>query len=583
MPPFLLTALIASVAKLLLAPAYTSTDFEVHRNWLSITYQLPLGQWYHEATSQWTLDYPPLFACFECALARVIAAVHPQALIISAQPYNDWAFTLVHRGTVVAADVVLLFGASALARATITGPSFLGSAPFSRNALVCMVFFHPGLLIVDHVHFQYNGFLIGVLLFALACIVQVCNDICTSMSFSMEVLPCMSLQGKAAAAAVSFAVLLCLKHTFVYAAPLFAILIFQSSPTLKNFLLAALAGLSGACYPLRRATVWLHSSSPACAVMVASVAPFLAPDPIAEGTQMLRRLFPFGRGLLHEYWAPNVWALYASADKVVKAVLPAGLASQSGLLGTGVSCVIRAIETLIQFVASGYCVTSTMIRLWRLRGGHHVCAKIILLIICSFSPTGHSAISPASPLAVLPSIQPWVCGVLVALGAAWTISRVLCGPKTASRQLIAVFSCYIFGFMFGWHVHEKAILVPLLILACVGGRLSVFVTVRPRHPKYRRYSAHESPQHFSSFVLFSSVATYSLFPLLFRLTGARFIALRVCCFLCDAEGESVHLIATSGHDWLHTSVIYLIPFPRASQRRLFSSFSSHRITCASSG
>ena len=125
----LLLFLTATCLKILLVPSYHSTDFDVHRNWMAITYNLPLKgtyflifsrnetyskiqkiktDWYHEHTSEWTLDYPPFFAYFEYILSKfAFLAGDPHILDIRADPYGSVETVWYQRFTVIVSDVVL--------------------------------------------------------------------------------------------------------------------------------------------------------------------------------------------------------------------------------------------------------------------------------------------------------------------------------------------------------------------------------------------------------------------------------------------------------------------------------------------
>ncbi|KAK7049615.1 glycosyl transferase [Paramarasmius palmivorus] len=338
-------------------------------------------------TSEWTLDYPPFFAYFEKLLSIPAYFIDSKIVDLNNLNYGAWSVVAYQRSTVILTELVLGVALVKFTRGAVD--------PEMQRAISASLFLHPGFLIVDHIHFQYNGFMFGILLWSIL----------------------MARNGHKLASGILFAILLNFKHIYMYIAS------FCLSPTgqiqIKNFLALANAVI---------------------AVFIASLGPFIA---IGQIPQLLSRLFPFTRGLNHAYWAPNAWALVTALDRVLlKYVQKTGLkipinnagvvSTSRGLVGDTVFAVIPNVKPIHTFTITLAFQSIILFKLWR-------------------HPTYKSFVT----------------------------ALTLCGYTS---------------YMFGWHVHEKAVLLVLVPLSLL---------------------AAERQAYFRTFILASVAGVFSLFPLLF--------------------------------------------------------------------
>lgn len=302
--PFFPILALSIFLKLLLIPSYSSTDFEVHRNWLAITRNLPIEKWYTENTSEWTLDYPPFFAWFEWTLGWVgmrvlelrtgLGIPGDQNLFkISEGPVMSWEILVFQRLTVVITDLVFW---TAIVRLVTNTRILATERTLPRQILVAITYLNPGLLMVDHIHFQYNGFLFGILCWSIA----------------------MAFEGRELLSAALFAALLNFKHIYLYIAPAYFVWLLRgycfkpSGSGRERFDLFRLVKLG-----LVVVSIFALSFGPFIASGVLRRDPSEQPMDAALGSlqAIVSRLFPFKRGLVHAYWAGNFWALYVSLDR----------------------------------------------------------------------------------------------------------------------------------------------------------------------------------------------------------------------------------------------------------------------------
>jgi alpha-1,3-glucosyltransferase len=247
----------------------------VHRNWLAITNSLSPSEWYYEKTSEWTLDYPPFFAYFEWILAHLARLADPAMVHVYNLNHESWQTVYFQRATVIGTEILLVYALQLFIDSTSL------SSKRAAQVAALSIFLSPGLLIIDHIHFQYNGFMYGMLLWSL--VLARCKST-------------LLMSG------LIFAALLCFKHIYLYLAPAYFVFL------LRTYCLSARSYFQIKfmnCVKLGLGIV---------AIFAAAFGPFAS---MGQIPQLLSRLFPFSRGLCHAYWAPNVWALYSFFDRVL--------------------------------------------------------------------------------------------------------------------------------------------------------------------------------------------------------------------------------------------------------------------------
>ncbi|ORY03521.1 hypothetical protein K493DRAFT_311675 [Basidiobolus meristosporus CBS 931.73] len=389
--------------KALLYSTYFSTDFEVHRNWLALTHNLPISKWYYEKTSEWTLDYPPFFAWFEWSMSWFAGLFDPEMLRVDNLNHASPNTILFQRITVLVSELLLF---AAVCR-------FLSSFGYSyRNkAIAALIYLSPGFYFIDHIHFQYNGFLFGILVFSL-----------------VEM-----MRGNVLLSGALFSALLNFKHIYLYLAPAYFAYI------LKTYCFTARPRKKGASYSFSFSNL-IKMGLVVVGIFGISLGPFVYYGQLG---QLAVRLFPFKRGLCHAYWAPNFWALYSFLDRMLiqwYKVLGVSLNSEA---------LESATRGIVGDIAYGILPTPT--------AGH------------TFQLTFLTQLPFMVSLFRRPSPDRFVGAV------------VLCGFSS---------------FLFGWHVHEKAILLVIIPYNLLFGKT-------------------RASDHF--LVILSIAGYFSLFPLLIEI------------------------------------------------------------------
>lgn len=316
--------------------------------------------------------------------------------------------------------------------------------PSRQRILSASLFLHPGFLIIDHIHFQYNGFMFGILLWSIlmarevrvihtwarCLIAQIGQKACKRYYF------CRSFELQThihVSSGMNFRT--AHGHQVIRLPPQPAYFIYL----LRSYCMSP----AGAIIPTR----FISLANSVLLVFLVSLGPFVL---MGQLPQLLSRLFPFTRGLNHAYWAPNAWALLTAVDRILLQ------RSWSICLHISNSRWPNSGETVWYWALSEWirrCINVTRpCRRYGLRSGPKRQTPPYFHFHNNIPDGGCDS---------------YTFGVHSFDKIAQVYLIKLWRAPTYQSFVTALTLCGYASFMFGWHVHEKAVLLILVPLTCV--------------------------------------------------------------------------------------------------------------------
>lgn len=158
-------------------------DYEAQRHWQEITLNVPIEKWYINTTNNdlqyWGLDYPPLTAYHSLVLGYVANMINSSYIKLhESRGFSSESHKYFMRLSVLCVDILIYIPSIIYFILTnqvsenfekVELPIF-GLKRKHINLLFILIY--PGLILIDHGHFQYNSFSLGLFISAVTAILQ---------------------------------------------------------------------------------------------------------------------------------------------------------------------------------------------------------------------------------------------------------------------------------------------------------------------------------------------------------------------------------------------------------------------------